>query len=190
MKYRTAITVVIGAMLAMSSVSVNAEDGRRGGTGDRDQQMDRDREYDRDRDRTQDLKGPDSQDRYRDRDRLHNQDPMTLKDKDIYGSELMSPSELNQYREQLASKSNRQLREQYQVQHENRMQDRAKKQGKDLVPPGQGSIYGSELMTVEERNRYREQLRKMDSEKERLAFQAQHREKMDARSKALELEIE
>ena len=184
MKYRTAITIVTGAILAMSSVSVDANDGERSGKADRDQQMDRDRDH------AQDRKGPDSQDRYHDRDRLHSQDPMTLRDKDIYGSELMSQKELNQYREQLASKANTQLREQYQIQHENRMQDRAKKQGKDLVPPGQGSIYGSELMTVEERNRYREQLRTLDSEKERLAFEAQHREKMDARAKAIDLELE
>jgi hypothetical protein len=58
------------------------------------------------------------------------------------------------------------------------------------VPPGQGPIYGGELMTVQERNAYREQLRHMDSEDEREKFQAQHREQMELRAKALELDIE
>lgn len=64
------------------------------------------------------------------------------------------------------------------------------KQGKDIVPPGQGPIYGGELMSVEERNQYREQLQQMDSDQERTQFQAQHREKMEARAKALEREVE
>ncbi len=81
-------------------------------------------------------------------------------------------------------------REQFQARHEKMMQERAQKQGKDLVPPGQGAIYGGELMTVQERNEYREQLRHMDSEEEREKFQAQHREQMELRAKALELEIE
>jgi Ni/Co efflux regulator RcnB len=51
-------------------------------------------------------------------------------------------------------------------------------------------IYGEELMSPEERSQYREQMRRMESEEERLKFQAQHREKMDARAKALALEIE
>jgi hypothetical protein len=83
-----------------------------------------------------------------------------------------------------------QAREQYQVQHEKQMQERAKTQGKDLVPPGQGPIYGGELMTLEARNQSPEQLRLMDTEEKQLKFQAQHREKMDARAKALELEVE
>jgi hypothetical protein len=124
------------------------------------------------------------------RDHPHTQDPMSMSDREIYGSELMTKEERNQYRKQLADKETERAREQYRNQHEEQMQERARNQGKDLVPPGQGSIYGGELMTVEERNRYREQLRRMETEEERLQFQAQHREKMNARAKALELEVE
>jgi hypothetical protein len=83
-----------------------------------------------------------------------------------------------------------QAREQFQAQHEEKMQARAQKQGKDLVPPGQGPIYGGELMTVQERNQYREQLRHMDSDADREKFQAQHREQMEQRAKALQRDIE
>ena len=124
------------------------------------------------------------------RDRPHSQNPPNMSDQEIYGSELMTQEERNQYRKQLANKESEQAREQYRNQHEEQMQERAKNQRKDLIPPGQGSVYGGELMTVEERNQYREQLRRMETEEERLKFQAQHREKMDARAKALELEVE
>ena len=124
------------------------------------------------------------------RDRPHAQNPKSMSDQEIYGSELMTEEERNRYRKQLENKETEQARDQYRNQHEEQMQERARSEGKDLVPPGQGPVYGGELMTVEERNQYREQLRRMETEEERLQFQAQHREKMDARAKALELEVE
>jgi hypothetical protein len=168
MKYRTAISIIVAAMLALTSMSVYANQGKGGGASNPDQQMDRDR----------------------DQDRLHTQDPMSLGDRDIYGSEVMTEDELSQYRKQLANMKTEQDREQFQIQHQKQMQDRVMKQGKDIVPPGQGPIYGGELMSVEERNQYREQLQQMDSDQERTQFQAQHREKMEARAKALEREVE
>jgi hypothetical protein len=46
-------------------------------------------------------------------------------------------------------------------------------------------IYGHELMTVQERNQYREQLRLVDSDPEKKTrFEAQHREQMQARAKS------
>jgi len=105
MKYRTVISIIVAAMLALTSMSIYADQGKGGGgkTGNPDQ------------------------------DQQHTQDSMGISDKEIYGGELMSP---------------------------------------------------------EERDQYREQLRQMESEEERLQFQAQHREKMDARAKALEREVE
>ena len=56
--------------------------------------------------------------------------------------------------------------------------------------PGKGNgpdsdIYGHELMSVEERNRYRDQLRLFESDPEKKTrFEAQHREQMQARAKA------
>ena len=238
MRHTLSISIILASMLALTFITVDAQQGQGGGSGDRDQQMDRDydrdmdrdrdydrdmdqdrdydrdmvqdRDYDRDMDQDQDRDydrdmdqdrdrdqlmthdGDQDQDRDRiqDRDRLHVTDPASLRDEDIYGSALMSEDELNQYRNQLMNKETVQAREQYQAQHEEMMQERAQKQGKDLVPPGQGAIYGGELMTVQERNQYREQLRHMDSDAEREKFQARHREQMNVRAKALELDIE
>jgi hypothetical protein len=204
MRYRLSISLILAAMLALTFMTADAQQGQGGGSGDRDQQMDRDydrdmdrdRDYDRDMDRDRDRDqlmthdGDQDRDRTQDRDRLHVTDPASLQDADIYGNALMSEDELNQYRNQLMNKETVQAREQYQAQHEEMMQERAQKQGKDLVPPGQGPIYGGELMTVQERNQYREQLRHMNSDEEREKFQARHREQMNVRAKALELDIE
>jgi len=203
-------------MLALTFITVDAQQGQGGGSGDRDQQMDRDydrdmdrdrdydrdmdqdRDYDRDMDQDRDrdqLTGHDQdqdqdRDRVQDRDRLHVTDPASMRDDDIYGSAMMSEEELKQYRNQLMNMETVEAREQYQTKHEAKMQERAQLKGKDLVPPGQGPIYGGELMTVQERNEYREQLRHMDSDEEREKFQAQHHEQMNLRAKALELDIE
>jgi hypothetical protein len=45
-------------------------------------------------------------------------------------------------------------------------------------------------MTVQEHNQYREQLRLSDSESERQQLQAQHRDQINQRSKALGFEVE
>ena len=204
MRYRLSISLILAAMLALTFMTADAQQGQGGGSGDRDQQMDRDydrdmdrdRDYDRDMDQDRDRDqlmthdGDQDRDRTQDRDRLHVTDPASLQDADIYGNALMSEDELNQYRNQLMNKETVQAREQYQAQHEEMMQERAQKQGKDLVPPGQGPIYGGELMTVQERNQYREQLRHMNSDEEREKFQARHREQINVRAKALELDIE
>jgi hypothetical protein len=102
----------------------------------------------------------------------------------------MSAAERDRYREELGMQTSNAARERYQLQHEQAMQQRAREQGKDLVPPGQGPVYGGELMTVQERNAYREQLRHIGSDEERASFEARHREKMDQRAMALNLDIE
>ncbi len=113
-----------------------------------------------------------------------------LRDQDIYGNEFMTPAERDQYREALGKANTQEARQEFQAQHEEMMQQRAMQQGQDLVPPGQGPIYGGEFMSVQERNEYREQLRLFDSDAERQQFQAQHREQMSERARALNLEIE
>jgi len=214
MRHRLSISIILASMLALTFITVDAQQGQ--GSGDRDQQMDRDydrdmdrdrdydrdmdqdRDYDRDMDQDRDrdqLTGHDQdqdqdRDRVQDRDRLHVTDPASMRDDDIYGSAMMSEEELKQYRNQLMNMETVEAREQYQTKHEAKMQERAQLKGKDLVPPGQGPIYGGELMTVQERNEYREQLRNMDSDEEREKFQAQHHEQMSLRAKALEREIE
>ena len=177
MRYTTVISTIAAAVLALTSMSVDAGQGhggagQGGGANDRTQQMDTDRDMDRDR------------------DRLHQKDSSNLRDRDIYGSDLMSKQELDKYREQLVKAETNREREQFQIRHEEKMKQRAAQQGKDLVPPGQGPIYGGERMTAKERNAYREQLRLAGSEKEKQQLQAQHQEKMDQRAKAAEVDKE
>lgn len=199
MKSSTAISILVASVLAFTSMSSFAQQGQRGGAGaDRSQQVDRDRTYDRDRmadrdrtydrDRARDRARIDVPEQDRDRDRIH--DPANLRDRDIYGNEFMTPSECDQYRQQLGSENTQESRMAFQAQHEEMMQQRALQQGQDLVPPGQGPIYGGDLMSVQERNQYREQLRLLDSDTERQQLQAQHREQMNTRAHALDLEIE
>ena len=193
MRHRLSISIILASMLALTFITVGAQQGQGGGgSGDRDQQMDRDydRDMDRDRDYDRDMDQDQDRDRVQDRDRLHITDPASLREEDIYGSTMMTDEELKLYRNQLENMETVEAREHYQIKHEAKMHERAQLQGKDLVPPGQGPIYGGELMTVQERNKYREQLRHMDSEEEREKFQAQHQEQMNLRAKALELDIE
>ena len=193
MKYTTAITILLASMLALTSASSFAQGrGQSGASADRTYQVDRDRTYDRDRmsdrDRTQDPLRTDAPQQDRDRDRL--QDPANMNDQDIYGNTLMSDAERQQYRKELGNSGTQEAYAQFQAQHEQKMQQRALQQGKDLVPPGQGPIYGGEFMSVQERNEYREQLRQIDSDQEREIFHAQHRDRMNQRANALNLEVE
>ena len=59
-------------------------------------------------------------------------------------------------------------------QDKDQARDRDRLDTQDPERMSDQEIYGGELMTVEERNRYREQLRRMETEEERLKFQAQH----------------
>jgi len=198
MRYSIAISILAALILAFTPMDSFAQQGQGGASGDRGQQMDRDRSFDRDRmsdrdrsfdrDRARDQARDGDKVQARDRDRL--QDPDNMKDQDIYGNELMSATERNQYRHQLGQMESEQSREQFQVQHEQNMQNRALQQGKDLVPPDQGSVYGGEFMSVQERNQYREQLRLIDSDQQREEFQAQHRERINQRAQALGLSVE
>jgi hypothetical protein len=193
MRYRTVISVLVAAVLAFTSMSSLAAQGMGGGgssSGDRTQQMDRDRTFDHDRMADRDRIQDQDRDQDRDRDHLNIQDPAKMKDQDIYGNEFMTNAERNQYRNELAKATSAEERNRYQAQHEKKMQERALQQGKDLVPPGQGPIYGSEYMTVQERNQYREQLRVLGSEQEREKFQAMHRDRINERANALGREVE
>ena len=102
----------------------------------------------------------------------------------------MTRQELNQYREQMQRMQTAGARDQFQAQHEEKMRERALRQNKDIVPPGQGPIYRGDLMSVQERNAHREQLRIIESQEERARFLARHRETMDARAEAIEQETE
>ena len=186
MRTTVPVAATAASLLVLAAVAAYAGQAQGGGgAGDRTQQMDRDRDYDRDRTHLETM----DRDRDRDRDRIHQVDPAELADEEIYGHELMTSEELKQYRNQLKKQETWEKRERFQVQHEEKLQKRAIEQGKDIVPPGQGPIYGGELMTVQERNEYREQLRRFDSDEERMSFEAQHREEMQQRADALSIEL-
>ena len=196
MKHRTAVSILLASSLFLASAASHAQNGPGGGGGrgdmDRGQQMDRDRAFDRDRtfdrDRMQDRDRAGMGDRDRMRERIH--DPAAMRDGDIYGGELMNEQERKQYRKRLNEAGSDQARNEYQLQHEKRMQQRALQQGVDLVPPGQGPIHGGELMSVQERNQFREQLRQATSQEERDALMAQHRERIRQRAQALNVKID
>jgi len=71
-----------------------------------------------------------------------------------------------------------------QSRERDRTQDREQIQTREHASggPGQG-IYGGNLMTVEERNQYREQLRKLETDRDRAQFEARHREQMQLRAR-------
>jgi len=201
MKLRTVISILVASSLgftAMASYAGQGQGGGGAGSADHAQQADRDRTYDRDRiadrDRMKDRTSAEDpamkRDQDRDQDRTNMQDPSKMKNEEIYGNQLMSDAERKQYRYELGEANTPEARKELQARHEVAMRERARQQDKELVPPGQGKIYGGELMSVQERNEYREQLRLMDSETERQQLQAQHRERMNERAHALNLEIE
>lgn len=95
-------------------------------------QSDHDRDRMRDRDRIHDP----AQDRDRVQDRTHAPDQASFGDQDIYGHELMSVQERNQYREQLRLvESDPQKKTRFQAQHREEMQVRANAQGVTLAEP-------------------------------------------------------
>lgn len=175
---RTILTigVVAGLVLGLAPYFSDAGQGR----GDKSSSSNRVQEIEQQR----------AQDHDRLRSKIETRDPALLRNEEIYGHELMTEEELNQYREQMKKMHTTKAREEFQVQHEEKMRERAVKQNKDIVPPGQPPIYRGDLMSVQERNAYREQLRSMNTEEERTRFLSRHKEKMDHRAAAIDEETE
>jgi len=199
MKLRTVISILVASTLAFTATTNVSAQGKHGaGAADRSHQVDRDRSYDRDRisdrdrmkDRTPARDPALKRDRDRDQDRTNMPDPAKIDNEQIYGNQLMSDAERKQYRSGLGEANTKEARQEFQARHEEMIRQRAQQQGQDLVPPGQGPVYGGEFMSVQERNEYRERLRLMDSDTERQQFQAQHREQMNVRARALGHEVE
>jgi hypothetical protein len=95
----------------------------------------------------------------------------------------MSAQERNQYREQLRDANSPEAREQLRHQHQMEMNSRAQAQGVSLGPNSEGPIYGGTIMTVQERDQYRAQLRQIESDQERSEFVVRHREEMQERAR-------
>jgi hypothetical protein len=82
------------------------------------------------------------QDRMMDQDQIMDQD--RLLDKDIYGWELMTREEREEHRNRMRSFKTEKEREQYRLEHHERMQERARAQGRVLpdMPPEGGRGMG------------------------------------------------
>lgn len=76
------------------------------------------------------------------------------------------------------------------IQDTDRLHDRERIQLRDPSELKDEEIYGHMLMSPEELKQYRERLRLIESEEERLRIEAQHRKAMQKRAKALQIEIE
>ena len=87
-----------------------------------------------DRDRTQ----------AQDQDRTQTQDRDQIRDSDIYGSQLMTQQERNQYRERMRAAQTQQERERLRAEHHERMRERARERGVTLPasPPVPGGGMG------------------------------------------------
>lgn len=112
----------------------------------------------------------------------------------IYGSQLMTPEERAVYRAKLRAATTAEERVKIRAEHHKEMQERAKKLGKTLppAPGGQGrppaasggqGIYGSQLMTPEERAAYRAKMRAAATPEERAKIRAEHYKEMQERAK-------
>lgn len=176
--------IVLTVLAASSITAVAQPQDRDRDRVHRDQQVDRDRDLDRDRLRDRDRLDQPSRDRDRLQDRTHVPDFAKLKDGEIYGSEVMTRSERNEYRREMGRANTDEERDQVRARHQAEMQARAQERDVELKAASEGPIYGRSLLSQEERNQYREQLRVMESDEERQQFMAQHREEVQARAKA------
>lgn len=191
MKSKIVIGVIISLILTATTVSTYAGQARKqGAQAGQSQQSNRPQQTDRDRAQTHDQMQNRDRTHVDDMDRQNAKSEKRIRDQDIYGSGLMSDAERNQYRNIYSQLQTQRERDQFQLQHETQMRDRAMQQGKDLVPPGQGQIYGGKLMSVQERNEYREKLRWLKTDQEKAAFEQQHRQLIKERSEALDLKVD
>jgi hypothetical protein len=151
---------------------------------DRDQSLDRDRASDRDRDRDRDTADRD-RDQDRDRNTLHTKDLARLRDRDIYGSALMTQQELEQYRARLRAVTTDREWARIRAEHEEQMQVRARGRGVDLTPPA----YGQYLLTAREQERYRSQLQRARTEQARFALRKENQETVRNRARELGVDL-
>jgi len=135
MKIQASIIGIAIAALALTPALVDAKGGPGQGGQPKDRaqvergqrDMDRDRLHDRDR-----ITNP-QHDRDRVQDRTHAPDHAKFGDAEIYGGQMMTEQERNQYREQLRLiGDDEQKRTQFMAQHREEMQKRAKEKGVEL----------------------------------------------------------
>lgn len=206
---KTLLTVgILAACMAAGSASAQGQQDRdRSRTPDQTRQTDMDRVQDRDRMMDRDLSK--DRDMARDQDRDRDRDVLSDKDRDrdrlqqqdrdrIHASELMTAQERTQYMNQLRALRTEQERVQFRVDHQQKMQQRAKEQNAKLGPAPtrnqlesqerdrqreRTQIFGYELMDQGELDRYREQMRSARTQEERARIQSEHRLAMQERAR-------
>jgi hypothetical protein len=94
--------------------------------------------YAADQDQTRDQDRLQTPDQTRDQDRLQDKDQ--IQDKQIYGSQLMTTQERDEYRNRMRTAKTAQEQEQIRNEHHKQMQTRAKDRGVTLpaTPPARG----------------------------------------------------
>ena len=146
MRTLTAVSILLATSLVMTSMTAvaQARHGQGASQAQNRAQVERgQRDFDRDRMRDRDRPANPSQDRDRDQDRTRAPDNATFGESGkasrghngdgIYGGELMSVEERNQYREQLRlTESDPEAQTRFKAQHQEEMQRRAKAQGVTL----------------------------------------------------------
>lgn len=185
MRCQSVIAVLLASVLVGSATTGFAQgkgsgQGKGGAQGSAQSQQ-ANRDYDRDQQRQIDQL--EARARKLDRDQLQMPDYSAIRDRDIYGHEVMSTQERDEYRERIQNAQSDEAREQLRAQNQTEVQARAKARGIDLTPASEGPIYGGDKMSMREKNEYREQLRMIESDEDRGKFVAEHREKMQAKAK-------
>ncbi len=133
-------------------------------------------------------------------ERLYSRDLKREQDRDrIYGANLMSSAERTQYEEHLRSLATEQERVQYRMEHQHLMQQRAAARHEHLgAAPSEAQIraqervrqqereqiYGYSRMTPQEVAHYQAQLGAARTAQEREHIRAEHRQQMEARTRA------
>lgn len=110
---RYAILVVFVAGMALGAASLTSVADQQKGVGARDHTQDQSQVRQQDKDRLHD------------KERIQEQERIELRTEEIYGYKLMSPEELNQYRERLRSTRTEEERTRLEAQHREEMQKRA-----------------------------------------------------------------
>ena len=101
-----------------------------------------------------------------------------------YANALMTQEERDAYRKQMQDAKTPEERTKIRNAHRAEMQKRAEAQGLTLQGrSGQPRMYGSDLMTPQEREAYLEKLRSAKTQDERLKLRDEHRAEMQKRAK-------
>jgi UPF0716 family protein affecting phage T7 exclusion len=148
MRTTTFITTLFAITLLLAPLATMAQGQQRGGARDHQQSQQRAQVErgqrdtgDRLRDRGRITDPAHDRDRDRDQDRTHAPDDakqaqyQVQAENQIYGYELMSEEERNQYRERIRKAENRQEAEQIEAQHRHEMQVRARNKGVQIEEP-------------------------------------------------------